>query len=309
MKPTENIAVIDIGSNTLRILIGQIQENRIKKLYSDRVVTRLGKNLIKTGFLDSEAIKTSIDTLKKFKKVSEKFNVSCIIAVGTSALREAKNSEYFCELVKPLGFNVEIISAKEEAYYTLLGVIDEELENEDSIFIVDIGGGSTEWIYYENQNIKMDSIPIGALKIKELFLNNEPYLKDEIFKAKEFIKKSIKSIPNFKLGRFIATGGTASTLAMVYLGISNYSPEKTHMIGISANEFKRLLEKMLSVSLKERKKIKGIPSDRADIICSGLLILESFMEHLNIDKVLVSENGILEGIMKNYKKFCYNSSL
>lgn len=309
MKPTENIAVIDIGSNTLRILIGQIQENRIKKLYSDRVVTRLGKNLIKTGFLDSEAIKTSIDTLKKFKKVSEKFNVSCIIAVGTSALREAKNSEYFCELVKPLGFNVEIISAKEEAYYTLLGVIDEELENEDSIFIVDIGGGSTEWIYYENQNIKMDSIPIGALKIKELFLNNEPYLKDEIFKAKEFIKKSIKSIPNFKLGRFIATGGTASTLAMVYLGISNYSPEKTHMIGISANEFKRLLEKMLSVSLKERKKIKGIPSDRADIICSGLLILESFMEHLNIDEVLVSENGILEGIMKNYKKFCYNSSL
>lgn len=306
MKHTEKIAAIDIGSNTLRILIGNIQENKIKKLYSDRVVTRLGKDLTKNGYLASMAIKNSIITLKNFKKICEKFNVSCIIAVGTSALREAKNSEYFCKLVETLGIKIKIISAQEEAYYTLYGAIDEELENKDSIFIVDIGGGSTEWIYYENQNLRMNSIPIGALKIKELFLNKEPYSEDKIFKAMEFIKKEI-SFSNFKINSFVATGGTASTLAMIYLGISDYSPEKTHMIGIPTIEIKQLIKKLLSISLEERKKTKGVQSDRADIICPGLLILEGIIEYLNIEKVLVSENGVLEGIMKNYKKLCYNA--
>ncbi|WP_353684778.1 hypothetical protein V4D30_03025 [Thermodesulfovibrio sp. 3907-1M] len=311
MKHTENIAVIDIGSNTLRILIGNIKANKINKLYTDRVVTRLGKNLIENGVISEKAIDSSIIVLKKFKKLFEKFNVSCIIAVGTSVLREAKNSVYFCEKVKEsTGLHVHIISGEEEAYYTLHGVIDEELKEEDSVFITDVGGGSTEWIHYSRKNFKMGSMPIGALKIKERFLNTVSYSEEEIYSAKNFIKEEIKtSLPQVKINKFIATGGTASTLGMINLGLLKYLPEKIHMSEIHVIEVKQILKKLLSISLEERKKIKGMPSNRADIICPGLLILKEIADYLNVEKLTISENGIMEGIMKNYKKFCYNSKL
>lgn len=311
MKHIENIAVIDIGSNTLRLLIGNLKENKINKLYSDRVVTRLGKNIIKSGLLSAESSKKSINTLKKFKKISEKFNVSCIIAIGTSALREAKNSKDFSETIKKLmGINIHIISGKEEAYYTLCGVMDEKFNKEDSIFLLDIGGGSTEWVYWKKQSVNSGSLLLGALKIKEKFLNIDPYSHESISKAEEFIKKEIeKSLPKIKSDKFIAIGGTASTLGMINMELSNYCPEKTHMSEIDTDKIKEILKKLLSISLEERKKIKGIPSNRADIICSGLLILRQIIEYLNIDKVIISENGILEGIMKKYKNFCYNDLL
>ncbi|GAB5046323.1 Ppx/GppA phosphatase family protein [Thermodesulfovibrio sp. TK110] len=311
MKPTENIAVIDIGSNTLRLLIGNIKANKINKIYTDRVVTQLGKNLIKKGVITEKAINSSIITLKNFKKISEKFNVSCIIAVGTSALREAKNSLYFCKTVKQsTGIYIHIISGKEEAYYTLHGVMDEELKEENSVFIIDIGGGSTEWIHSSRNNFKIGSMPIGALKIKERFLNKEPYSEEEISNAKKFIKEEIrKSLPQVKIDRFITTGGTASTLGMINFELSEYIPEKIHMAEIGVAETKQILKKLLSISLKERKKIKGMPSDRADIICAGLLILEEVADYLNAEKLNISENGIMEGIMKNYKNFCYNNTL
>lgn len=311
MKHTENIAVIDIGSNTLRLLIGNIKANKINKLYTDRVVTQLGRNLIENRVITEKAIDSSIKALKNFKKISEKFDVSCIIAVGTSALREAKNSVYFCKKVREsTGINVHIISGQEEAYYTLHGVMDEEFKEEDSVFIIDVGGGSTEWIHFRKKFFKMGSMPIGVLKIKERYLNIEPYSEEEISNAKNFIKEEVKnSFPQVKINRFIATGGTASTLAMINFGLSEYIPEKIHMSEIDVLKVKQILKKLLSISLEERKKINGMPSDRADIICPGLLILEEIADYLNIEKLTISENGILEGIMKNYKRFCYNSRL
>lgn len=309
MKHIENIAVIDIGSNTLRLLIGNLKDNKINKLYSDRIVTRLGNNIIKNGLLSVESSRKSINTLKKFKEISEKYNVSCVIAIGTSALREAKNSKYFCESVKKLtGININIISGEEEAYYTLCGVMNEKYNKEDSIFLLDIGGGSTEWIYWKQQNVNSGSLFLGALKIKEKFLSIDPYSHESISKAEEFIKKEIETfLPKVKINKFITIGGTASTLGMINMGLSNYCPEKTHMSEIDIETIKEILKKLLFISLEERKKIKGIPFDRADIICPGLLILEKIAEYLNVDKVTISENGILEGIMKKYKDFCYNN--
>ncbi|HOA83140.1 MAG TPA: hypothetical protein PKZ17_03445 [Thermodesulfovibrio thiophilus] len=310
MKPTENIAVIDIGSNTLRLLIGNILNNKINKLYSDRVVTRLGENLTKNSFINIESIKTSIDSLKKFKKLSEKFNVSYIIAVGTSALREAKNSKYFCELVKTsTGIKINIISGEEEAYYTISGLMDEEFRKE-TCFIVDIGGGSTEYVYWKHQELKTGSLFIGALKIKEKFFVEDPPPRNAIFQAKNYIEKIIRTISfQSRIDKFIATGGTASTLAMINLGLSRYCPEQTHMSVIYTSKLQQLLEKLLSLSLEERTKIGGVPDERADIICAGLLILNVIVCYLNIDKLFISENGMLEGIMKNYKNFCYNIQL
>ncbi|MGC8796780.1 hypothetical protein [Thermodesulfovibrio sp.] len=311
MKPIKNIAVIDIGSNTLRMLIGNIKADKINKIYTDRVVTRLGKNLTENGVILEKAIKTSIIALKNFKKLFEKFNVSCVIAVGTSALREAKNSVYFCEKVKEFtGVHVHIISGKEEAYYTLRGVMDEELKKEDSVFILDIGGGSTEWIYCENSRFNTGSLPIGALKIKERFLNKDPYSEECIQEAKKFVKEQIrKALPETKIQKIIATGGTASSLAMIHFELSEYQPEKIHMSEIEKTKLKQILEKLLSTSLQEREKIKGMPPDRADIICAGLIILKEFADYLRAEKIIVSENGLLEGIMKNYRDFCYNNKL
>ncbi|MEN2985098.1 MAG: hypothetical protein ABDH16_00305, partial [Thermodesulfovibrionaceae bacterium] len=294
---------------TLRLLVGNLEGNKLNKIYTDRIVTRLGENLTKSPILSEESIKSSIDALIKFKRIAEKYNVFCIIAFGTSALREAKNSNEFCKLAeKATGIKINVFTEKQEAYYTFLGVTEET--SYENIFILDVGGGSSEWIYSNTDSLLIDSISVGVLKIKELFLKKDLPLQEDLNNAKRYIRKEIENrIPNVKIEKIIATGGTASTAAMIFCRVNSYCPEKTHKTEISIDKLKSMLKYLSSIPISERKKVIGLSPDRADIICSGLLILETFLEYLCANALVISETGIIEGVIKNYKIFCYNKNL
>ena len=319
-------AVIDIGTNTIRLLIGCISDGGIIRVASDRVVTRLGKDILKTGRLDPNSIEKSISSIVKFKGLCEKYNVQKIIAIGTSALREAKNSNEFLEDVKKTtGLNIEIISGEKEAELTFRGII-----GDDALFgsaylrasmIVDIGGGSTEWIIYKkargegqrvnrqkNSELKMGSIPIGAVKLFETFIKHDPpapeelqdmrnYIFDEFSQA--FEKNSLKDYLHCSLF-LIATGGTATTIAAIDMGIDGYDTNKIHRHKISLPTLKTIYERLTAVSADKRCKIKGLEIERTDIIIPGTIILLTLLEVLGVKEIIISDYGLLEGALISY---------
>ena len=333
-----NIAAIDIGTNTLRLLIGRVNNGRLARVASERAVTRPGKDLIKTGVLSADSIDKSLKALGSFKTTCDKHNVSKIIAVGTSALREAKNSLDFIDAVKRgTGIEIEIISGEREAELTVKGVTAgfEDKKRPDAFFIIDIGGGSTEWIIYKGNNqlsavsgqkqnkktgfhssllthhsslLLMGSIPVGAVKLFETFIKHDPPAPAELDECRDFIHSKISAAfdSSLLLGpldpslSLIATGGTPTTVAAIDLGLDKYDGDRIHMHKISATVLTTIFNRLVSLPQEERSKVKGLGPERSDIIIPGVLVLMALMEYLKIRETVISDYGLLEGLL------CYN---
>lgn len=316
------IAVIDVGTNTIRLLVGCVKEGNIVRIATNRFVTRLGQDLQKTGRLSTDSIEKSITSILKLKGLCKKYGVKKIIALGTSALREAKNSkEFLTDVKKNAGIDIEVISGEKEAELTLKGILPSlhhSIAPFPNFLLVDIGGGSTEWIYYsedkgqktENiQNLNMGSIPIGAVKLFETFIKHDPpapwelqLIKDEVkSKVKDYIFRQLTL--NFDLNlnlNLVVTGGTATTIAAIDISMDEYDGDKIHLHRISLPTIKTIYKKLVALPYDERSKIKGLEPERADIIISGTLILLALMEALNIKEVVVSDYGLLEGAIISY---------
>lgn len=337
------IAVIDVGTNTIRLLIGYVEHGKVIRIYSDRAVTRLGKDILKTGNLNANSIKKSITFILKLKKLCEEYNVHKTITIGTSALREAKNSKEFLEDVKKIaGLDIEIISGEKEAELTLMGVLGSGVwslgsgEKNQTSFIVDIGGGSTEWILLnsnklqvtnnkfkgkhdsqltKNSKLIMDSIPIGAVKLFETFIKHDPPAPEELLEMRNYIfeefsqtfkKNSLKDYLHYLLFTnhyslsLIVTGGTVTTIAAIDMNMDEYDGDRIHIHKISLSTLKTIYKRLITLPHDKRSKIKGLEPERADIIISGTLILLTLMEALKIDEITVSDYGLLEGSLISY---------
>ncbi|MEW6738694.1 MAG: Ppx/GppA phosphatase family protein [Nitrospirota bacterium] len=309
------IAVIDVGTNTIRLLVGCVREGKIVRIATNRFVTRLGKDLQKTDRLSPDSIEKSITSIIKLKEVCKKYGVQKIIALGTSALREAENSEEFlADIKKGAGIDIEVISGEREAELTLKGILP-SLHHSIAPFphflLVDIGGGSTEWILYkkanmQNSKLNMGSIPIGAVKLFETFIKHDPPAPEELIHMKNLISQQFFMALNSSLIichsslSLVVTGGTATTIAAIDMSMDEYDGDKVHLHKISLPTLKTIYKRLITLLHNERSKIKGLEPERADIIISGTLILLALMEALNIKEVIVSDYGLLEGAIISY---------
>jgi exopolyphosphatase/guanosine-5'-triphosphate,3'-diphosphate pyrophosphatase len=277
------------------------------RLVSEREVMRLGKNLVPTGMLNKNNIDLSIRSITKFKAICDSYNVQKIHIVGTGALREARDSASFVKKVRQIsGLNLEIISGETEAELTLAGITNlyEAVNTTASVLAVDVGGGSTELMVAGDSNL-IFSIPIGALKLHERFVCGDPpslsvlrnmktYILTEIDPAMSRITEGL----SFKEARnLIVTGGTATNLAAINLGMPNYDGDKVHGCGLDYSAIKLIFDRLVSLPLKDRYNIAGLERERADIIVPGTMIIMSIMESLGIKELTVSDYGLMEGIV------------
>jgi len=297
--------LIDVGTNTLRLLIGCVQSGRVVRIASDRKVTRLGKNLRETHVLNQHSIALSIRNIIKFKVECDENNVRKIIAVGTGALREAEDSSHFLRTIKEkTGIDITVISGDEEAELTLKGI-----RGQKSFFgapcsiIVDVGGGSTELIICKDQIIKA-SIPVGAVNIFERFIKYDHPTLSELDDIKDFLMAEFKPLLSpvqdrkiYQSCGLITTGGTPATLASMYLNLTSYDGDKVHGQTLSYAEIKTMFEKLVGLPLKERGSIPGLEQQRADIILSGTMIIMTIMELLHAQELIVSDHGLMEGVL------------
>lgn len=307
------LAAIDVGSNTIRLLIGEIEDHTVKDVYSDRKITRLGNRVDQTGRLQDENMRASLVVLKEFSSILSEYGVEHLRAVATSALRKASNSGSFVKaILDNTGIPIEVIPGEKEAELTLKGVLlslpDSVPGRPGSSFIVDIGGGSTEWILHGDNLLDMGSIPVGVIRLTRQFIKTDPVSRSDIADLDREITSLLNGL-NPRVGqymnghtRFIGTAGTFTTIASVDLGLDAYSREKIHLHRISLEKLRAMSENLLSLPLEKRKKVKGLEPERADLIIPGLQFTIKVMDFFRFDELTVSDYGLLEGLLSETKE-------
>ena len=258
-------ASIDIGTNTIRLLISERTGRGILKIYINRVITRLGEGFSdNTRLLNSNAVNRSVAALYDFSKVIKKFNVNKIRAVATSVVRESKNGEEFVKQVADkTGLAVEVIYGEEEAKLTVSGVLNSVSVNANNCIIFDIGEGSTEYVHIRSSNIvNLVSTNLGVVHLTEEFLRSEIETEQELANLSIYIKETLqRELENFEVIDkkdliLIGTAGTPTTLATIELKLKEYNPELVNNFVLSEEMILSTIKKLLNIHKKDRAKIK-----------------------------------------------------
>lgn len=300
-------AAIDVGSNTLRLLIGEVKTGKFKHIYTARSITRLAAGIAEAGFLREDSMQQSLIALKDFALALSGHGIKNVRAVGTSALREASNSKAFIEKVfTETGLQIEVISGEEEARLTAKGVLLGSEGVVSAPLIIDIGGGSTEWIIQPERNSKPLShgtVPVGVVNMAEKFIKTDPPSDADITRLTHEIDSRFSSVKYDILNhiyittKLIGTGGTITTIAAMDLGLKEYSTERVHLHNISLDKISRLKDRLIFMPLLQRQDIEGLEPKRSDLIIPGILLTIRVMEIFGFGELIVSDYGILEGLI------------
>ena len=277
-----NIAAgIDIGSNSIRLIIAEVENNKIKNIiYQEKATTRLAANINKTGILQEEPFNKSINVLAGFRKALNKYNVEKIKTVATSAVREAANGKEFINAAKNSGIEISIISGKEEGMLEYLGVCS-GFDAGRQPLILDVGGGSSEIIYMQDNNeLHTESHKIGVVKMADMF-DFQKSSTEILEKCSAYIKEFFKdvTIPN-NIQNFIATAGTATTLAAIDMEMTEYDYNKVNGYKITKEKVIEILNKVYSTQYNKRLEIKGMDKGREDLIIPGILIILEILKKM-----------------------------
>ncbi len=296
------IASIDIGSNTVLLLICELKNAEIFSIQNEYRMPRIGEGVKYGSQIGNEKIIKLLRILDEYKAIADSRNCEKILAVGTAALRKASNGLEIVERINTdLGIEVEIIDGKTEAYLSFLGATGGETDNNQNRLVIDIGGSSTEIIYGNGEKIFFsNSFPEGAVTLKEKFIKTDPYSQEDVLKLKEFLINFFdevkKSIPKNPLT--FAVAGTPTTLASIKNGNKNYDEKKVANTILKYSDLLDLETEMLIKSSKHILSDYGeVVLGREDVINTGLIILSQISKILNISEIKVSTKGIRYGLV------------
>lgn len=303
VKLPATVAIFDCGTNSVLLLVARLQsKGKVAALHQAIASPRLGEGLPSGGKLNSKAIARTLRTLKRLKSQAVRFKPDYFSGLGTNIFRRAQDGKAVAHLFeKELGFPFLILSAPEEAGLEFLGATS-GWKATSKVVVVDVGGGSSEIIWGKRKKIeKKASLEIGSVRLKEAIVVQKNYDDEVIQWLKEKAAKKISTLkPKRGYRLAILTGGTATTLAAVLLGLKRYKGEKVHGFKTSAERLEKQLEKLSRLSFSERKKTLSFDLARADIIVPGGIILLEILKRLGVKKVIVSNRGLRWGAAYAY---------
>lgn len=307
------IAAIDLGTNSLHMVVVRIEPRlpSFSIIGREKETVRLGDRDIETGNLKPEVMERAIATLKRFQEVAKTFNAETVIAVATSAVREAPNGKDFLQRVEDeLGLSVDLISGQEEARRIYLGVLSGMEFNNQPHIIIDIGGGSTEIILCDSHEARtLTSTKVGAVRLTSELITTDPISSAE-FKylqayARGMLERSVEEVQaNLKLGeipRLVGTSGTIETLVMIHAREKQGSvPSTLNGYELSLKDLQEWVNRLPKISNSERAAIPGMPEKRSEVILAGAVILQEAMNLLGVESVTVCERSLREGVIVDW---------
>jgi len=296
------LASIDLGSNSTRLLIAELNNQEFNVLHRIHVVTKMSENLEQTGEISSAAVKRVYSALRTFKKLIIKNNVDEVFVIGTAALRDSKNADELIENIrKKFDFEIDVLSGHDEGITTSLGVLH-FMENIENFLIVDIGGRSTEFIYEFENKIISQSLNLGVVTLSEKYFSKLPSEQKLLDSAKFDIETELSLLNINDKKNVIGVSGTALSLASIFLDQQFFDEEKLHGVQIDLQNVGNINSRLLNLNEAEIiTKFKGIDPKRAATITSGVFLLEIILNHYSNSPIIISKYDILEGlILKKY---------
>lgn len=295
------IATIDIGTNTVLLLIVDIDDaGRITTLAYEQRTPRLGKDVDAQKIIGKAAFERVAADLREYKTICSRYSPERIVAVGTSAVRDAKNSVEFITYIKAeTGIEVEIVSGEEEAKLAYFGALSGYQGPEQLLAVIDIGGGSTEITMGTRKEIHHKiSLDIGSVRMTERFLRHDPPTLSELKTAEREIAASLRVLPEFDFSRAVVIGvaGTAASLATIDQGLKEFRRERITNYHLTKPAVNNLLKKLVTMKVREILTLSTVTEGRADILTAGTLILHTFMQRTDIKEIIVSERGVRYGL-------------
>lgn len=321
LRPTPHglrIAAIDIGTNSLHMIVVEVTPNlAFKTLSSDKDPTHLGQGALVEHRLTPAAIQHTLDALARYQKIANGLDVDVLLAYATSAVRESANGGDFVQLARSkLNLPIQVISANEEArliYLAVRSAIDLNTHADPTgrsinapSLILDIGGGSAELIVATNEKpLLLDSYPLGASRLAQQFLTADPLSPKELDKLQSHIKKTLKptlqKIRDLAPRRLIGTSGTIENLAaMAALRHGESAARHRLLTHMSRDDFDAIFKQLRKLDLKDRRRLPGLDPDRADQIPAGAAVVDHVLDKLDFTHIDVCERALREGMIIDY---------
>jgi exopolyphosphatase/guanosine-5'-triphosphate,3'-diphosphate pyrophosphatase len=295
-----NIAVIDIGTNTVLLLIAQFDTSgKITPLVYEQRAPRLGKGVDSEKRLEVDSMLRVIEVLEEYAGIMSQYQLASIVVCGTSALRDAHNKDQFAELIhQKVGMDLEILNGEEEALWTYKGAIS-GLSSISKATVVDIGGGSTEITTGDQYTVtNRVSLDIGSVRLTERWLKHDPPLRSELNQASEKVSNELATVKNLDVweSTLVGVAGTATSLAILDQRQHEFTINAVTKYHMTKEAVQSLFTKLKGMQVKEIKKLSAVLEGRADIITAGTLILSQVMTQYKFDEMIVSERGVRYGL-------------
>jgi exopolyphosphatase/guanosine-5'-triphosphate,3'-diphosphate pyrophosphatase len=280
------VGVVDLGTNSTRLLVADVDGEHVEEVSRRTVITRLGEGVDGRRKLLPLPVARVRNALSDYRRELEQLGAERVLAIGTSAIRDAENGEAFLgEIEWSYGFTTRLLSGDEEAELTRRGVANGRAVGDDTL-VLDVGGGSTELI----TSAERTSIDVGSVRLTERHLRSDPPTREELEAAARTVWAEL---PPFEASDAIGVAGTVTTLAALELG--GYDPERVHGHRLTREAVGALLAHLASLPLAERRELPGLEPERAPVIVGGAVVVREVLDRYGLDGLEASERDLLHG--------------
>ena len=294
------VAVVDLGTNTTRLLVADVVDGRVDELLRRTEITRLGEGVDQRRRLLPLPIARVRNVLADYRRELELLGAERTLAIATSAIRDAENGEAFLgEVEWSYGFTTRLLSGEEEGLLTFRGATSGRTLAEDTL-VVDLGGGSTELVAGDDDGVQFHhSLDIGAVRLTERFLASDPPEQPELDDCARAVRSLLaERVPDdvrVRVARAIGVAGTTTTLAALHLELPEYDRERVDGHRLSRDAIEEQLGRLASLPLAERREVPALEPERAPVIVAGAVILREVVDYFGLREIEVSERDILDG--------------
>jgi exopolyphosphatase / guanosine-5'-triphosphate,3'-diphosphate pyrophosphatase len=298
------VAAIDCGTNSIRLLVADIDGPNLTDVDRRLEIVRLGQDVDRTGRLAPEAIERTRVALAAYAEAISGHGADRVRMVATSATRDATNRDDFAAMVREtLGRDAEVISGSEEAALSFIGAVRGLPAGDPPYLVIDIGGGSTEFVLGRDEVEAARSVDVGSVRLTERHLTDDPPTPQQIAAAEADVRAAIETaagdVPLASAHTVVGVAGSVTTIAAVALGLQGYTPERVHGAVLPSELVRHTADRLLAMTRAERAAVPAIHPGRIDVIGAGALVLRTVMTELGADRLVVSEHDILDGIARS----------
>lgn len=313
MSTRGTFAAIDCGTNSIRLLISEVQEDgTLHEINRDNIIVRLGQGVDATGRFADAALDRVDEALGVYADRMIMNGVTDVMMGATSATRDAENREDFFAITRRHlgrvcpGVQAEVVTGIREAQLSFAGAVTDLGDVDGPVCVIDLGGGSTEFVVdaYGDGSGQAFSADMGCVRLTERYLHTVPPTDDEITEARAYVDELMdrvsENVDLDKVTRVVGVAGTVTTVAAIQKGLTEYNPQQTHMSEIELSEFRSTARQLLAEPVAQRREHPAMHPGRADVIGGGAIIIDAFAERFlerGLSAITVSEKDILDGIL------------